>query len=322
MPRAPAALVLLAAAVLWAVLPACTGDGGGSDSAGSGPARRIQRDPANAERPAIVIGAKEFTEQFILAEIYVQALKAAGYRVTHRTIAGDERAASRELRQNGIHAYPEYTGTALTSLYGEAPEKVPRDARQAYEQARRRFAGDGLTALPPTPFTNSNGFAMRQEDATSLGVTTLSSLSGKAQKLVLSGPPECARRADCRLGLERVYNIRFGTFRPVAIAARHQPLADGDADVAVVFTTDGQIRTENLTLLEDDKAMLPPNNVTLVVRTEALRNAGPGLAQIVSDVQQGLTTPVMQELNSRVDLDGETPELAATSYLRDAGYIE
>jgi glycine betaine/choline ABC-type transport system substrate-binding protein len=68
--------------------------------------------------------------------------------------------------------------------------------------------------------------------------------------------------------------------------------------------------------------MLPPNNVTLVVRTEALRTAGPGLAQIVSDVQQGLTTPVMQELNSRVDLDGETPELAATSYLRDAEYIE
>jgi glycine betaine/choline ABC-type transport system substrate-binding protein len=305
---------------MGALLSACTEDD--SDSAASAAMRLIERDPANAERPPLVIGSKAFTEQFILAEIYVQALEAAGFRVTRRTVAGDERAAYRELKQNDIHAYPEYIGTALTSLYREVPEAVPRDAGQAYEKARGHFAEDGLTALPPTPFSNSNGFAMRQEDAIGLGVTTLSGLIDKAPQLVLSGPPECARRADCKLGLERVYNIRFGTFRPVTIAARHQPLADGTADVAVVFTTDGQIRTENLTLLEDDKAMLPPNNVTLVVRAEALRTAGPGLPRIVADVQQGLTTPVMQELNSRVDLDGETPELVATGYLRDVGYIE
>jgi glycine betaine/choline ABC-type transport system substrate-binding protein len=68
--------------------------------------------------------------------------------------------------------------------------------------------------------------------------------------------------------------------------------------------------------------MLPPNNVTLVVRDDALRAAGPDLPRIAADVQQGLTTPVMQELNSRVDLDGETPELAARSYLRETGHVE
>jgi glycine betaine/choline ABC-type transport system substrate-binding protein len=302
-----------------ALLSACTEDG--SNGAGSAPVRRIEPDPANAGRAALVIGSKAFTEQFILAEIYVQALRAAGFQVTRRTVAGDERAGHRELKQQGIHAYPEYTGTALTSLYGERPEAVPRDPRQAYEKARGHFAEDGLAALPPTPFSNSNGFAMRQEDASSLGLTTLSGLRGKAQKMVLSGPPECARRADCKLGLERVYNVRFGTFRPVAIAARHQPLADGTADVAVVFTTDGQIRTENLTLLEDDAGMLPAANVTLV-RNEALQAAGPMLPRIVDQVQRGLTTAVMQELNSRVDLDGETPELVARTYLRDVGYIE
>jgi glycine betaine/choline ABC-type transport system substrate-binding protein len=94
---------------------------------------------------------------------------------------------------------------------------------------------------------------MRQEDAARLGVTALSGLRDEAPKLVLSGPPECQGRADCKLGLERVYDLHFGSFRPVDIAARHQPLAGADADVAVVFTTDGQISTENLTLLEDDK---------------------------------------------------------------------
>jgi glycine betaine/choline ABC-type transport system substrate-binding protein len=318
MPRASPVLVLLMVVALGA-LSSCTGDGG--DRAESAPLQLIERDPANAERPALVIGSKGFTEQLILAEIYVQALRAAGFRATSRTAEGDPRAAYRELRRNEIHAYPEYTGTALTTLYRELPEKVPRDARQAHEQARSRFAEDGLVALPPTPFSNSNGFAMRQEDASGLGVTTLSGLRDEASKLVLSGPPECERRADCKLGLERVYALRFETFRPVDVAARHQPLADGEADVAVVFTTDGQIRTENLTLLEDDKGMLPPDNVTLVVREDALQAAGPALPRIVDDVQRGLTTPVMQELNSRVDLDGETPQLAASGYLRDAGYI-
>jgi len=69
----------------------------------------------------------------------------------------------------------------LTSLYSEVPEKAPRDAGQAYEKVRSHLAKDGLAALPPTPFSNSNGFAMRQEDANSLGVTTLSGLRDKAE---------------------------------------------------------------------------------------------------------------------------------------------
>jgi glycine betaine/choline ABC-type transport system substrate-binding protein len=132
------------------LLASCTEDG--SDSAGSAPVRLIERDPANGERPALIIGSKEFTEQFILAEIYAQALKAAGFRVTRRTVAGSE-----------------------------VPEKAPRDAGQAYEKVRSHLAKDGLAALPPTPFSNSNGFAMRQEDANSLGVTTLSGLRDKAE---------------------------------------------------------------------------------------------------------------------------------------------
>jgi glycine betaine/choline ABC-type transport system substrate-binding protein len=153
-------------------------------------------------------------------------------------------------------------------------------------------------------------------------VTTLSGLGPEAGDLVLSGPPECARRADCLLGLHDVYGLRFREFRPVDIAARHQQLTEGRSDVAVVFTTDGQIRTDDLTLLGDDRRMLPPYNAMLVLREEAFRAAGPGLGRVVADVQRGLTTPVMQELNSRVDLDGETPETVANAYLREVGYVQ
>jgi hypothetical protein len=91
--------------------------------------RRFRTRPAHRARPRQrrAAGAghrlKAFTEQFIIAEIYVQALRAAGFQVTRRTVAGDERAAYRELKQQGIHAYPEDTGTALTSLYREAPDR-------------------------------------------------------------------------------------------------------------------------------------------------------------------------------------------------------
>jgi glycine betaine/choline ABC-type transport system substrate-binding protein len=284
--------------------------------------RLIERDPGNAKRPQLAIGAKGFTEQLVLADIYAQGLEAAGYRVSLAPPVQDELEAQAKLEQGRIDAYPEYIGTALTSLYGESVADVPRNVEQAYEQARAAFEEDGMAALPPTPFSNSNGFAMRQEDADALGVTTLSGLGDRAQELILSGPPECARRVDCKLGLERVYDLRFRAFEEVELPARHRPLVDGDADVGLVFTTDPQILTENLALLRDDRRMQPPGNVTLVVREEALRAAGPALPRIVAAVQRGLTTPVMQELNSRVDLDGETPAAVAYGYLREAGYLE
>jgi glycine betaine/choline ABC-type transport system substrate-binding protein len=89
-----------------------------------------------------------------------------------------------------------------------------------------------------------------------------------------------------------------------------------------VFTTDGQIKADNLVLLQDDKQLFPPYNATLLTRSSAVSKAGPDYAKVIESVQQGLTTPVMQELNSRVDLDKETPAKAASQYLREAGYVQ
>jgi glycine betaine/choline ABC-type transport system substrate-binding protein len=138
---------------------------------------------------------------------------------------------------------------------------------------------------------------------------------------VLSGPPECAEREDCLLGLEQVYGLSFREFLPVEIAARHTPLVEGTADVGLVFTTDGQIRSEGLVLLEDDQDMLPAYNVSLLVRDDVLDAAGPDLAEIADAVQEDLTTSVMQELNARVDLDQETPRSVARQYLRQTGFV-
>jgi glycine betaine/choline ABC-type transport system substrate-binding protein len=99
-------------------------------------------------------------------------------------------------------------------------------------------------------------------------------------------------------------------------------LANGQADVSVVFTTDGAIAANKEVLLEDDKQFLPPYNVSFLVRDETVKAAGPGMAKVIAQVQEGLTTPVMQELNSRVDLDKQKPAAVATAYLKESGYIK
>jgi glycine betaine/choline ABC-type transport system substrate-binding protein len=314
--RHRAVLAVIAVAL---VLASC---GGANSSTSSSSGGSIKRDPANASKPTITIGSKNFTEEFILGEIYAQALQAAGYKIKKQLNLGSEQIAYKALRGGQVDAYPEYTGTALTSFFAVPTQSVPHEARRAWQEAKSKFAAVGLTALAPTPFTDSQGFAMTQAGARKAGnPKTLSDLRTKAPSLVLAGPPECRQRLDCALGLEKVYGLHFKRFIPVDPAKRHEVLLRGQADVSVVFTTDGQIKADKLVLLADDKKLLPPYNAALIVRDRTMKAAGPDFAKVVQEVQKGLTTPVMQELNSRVDLDKQSPAQVATEYLRESGYV-
>ena len=281
----------------------------------------IKRNPANASK-TLTIGSKNFTEEFILGEIYAQALEAGGYKVRKRLDFGSELVAFKGVRDGELDAYPEYTGTALTTFFDVAPDQIPRDEQQAYEQAKEGFAKRGVVALPPTPFTDSNAVGMTQARAAELGVQTISDLKRHASSLTLSGSPECRRRLDCKLGLEQTYGLKFKRYLPTELPDRHSVLTSGKADVSIVFSTDGQIAADDLLVLEDDERLFPPYNVSLVVNAEAAEKAGPDLPKIVAQVQQDLSTKVMQELNSRVDLDKEKPAAVAQAYLQQFGYTE
>ena len=131
-----------------------------------------------------------------------------------------------------------------------------------------------MTALPPTPFTDSNAVGMTQARAAELGIQTISDLKSKAPSLTLSGSTECRRRLDCKLGLERLYGLKFKKYLSTELPDRHSVLTSGKADVSIVFSTDGQITTEDLLVLEDDKKLFPPYNVSLVVNDKARRRRG------------------------------------------------
>ena len=306
--------VLLAALALSACGDDDDDDGGGGGEATAG---QIERNDANAGTK-ITVGSKNFTEQKILGEVYAQGLEAAGFDVDKELNLGDEKVALKSLKEGEIDAYPEYTGTALLSFFGVAADQIPKDPAVAFEDAKEGFAEEGLVAYPPTPFTSSNEVGLTQEKADELGVTTISDLAEHDQDLTLYGSPECRQRTDCLLGLEQVYGLDFKKFVPVSIDLRHEVLTSGKADISIVFTTDPQIQREGFVLLEDDKGMFPPYNSTFVAREEI---ASPEVEKVVTQVQEGLTDEVMQELNARVDLDKKTPEEVATEYLQESGLI-
>jgi osmoprotectant transport system substrate-binding protein len=319
-------LVVLALALPGALVSGC-GSGGDDEAAetatptaGTG-ADAIPRDEANGE-VSLTIGSKNFTEQRVLGEIYAQGLRAAGFDVKTDLDLGDEHVALKALESDEIDAYPEYTGTALLSFFGKQPDELPKDSQQAYKEAMTAFAKRGLVAFPPTPFTSRNEVAVTQGTAKKLSLRKISDLKSRAGQLTLAGSPECRQRLDCLRGLERVYGLKFGRFTAVPIPQRHEVLTSGKADVSIVFTTDPQIQRESEVLLEDDKSMFGPYNSTLVMRKETAEQAGPDLPRTLEMIQARLTDENMQELNARVDLDGQDPAAVAKAYLTENGLIQ
>jgi glycine betaine/choline ABC-type transport system substrate-binding protein len=321
-PRMRALLALIAAFVLAFTVAAC-GDDDDDDDGGETTAGVIEENPDN-NGVQITVGSKNFTEQIVLGEIYAQALEAAGYDVSKDLSLGDETVALKALESGEVDAYPEYTSTALTSFFDFAPEDVPSDAQQAFEESQDDFEGLGLVAYPPTPLSSANAVGLLTETADELGVSTISDLEGESQDLTLYGSPECRQRIDCLVGLEENYGLQFKSFTPVDIGLRYEVLDKGDADLSILFTTDAQLFTDpdTYTVLEDDQGVLPAGNVLFVARQETVDEAGEDFGATIESVQENLTTEVMQELNARVDVDREKEADVAHDYLVEFGYLE
>jgi glycine betaine/choline ABC-type transport system substrate-binding protein len=320
--RVRAAFALIAALVLALGVAAC---GGGSNNntgtSGGNSANLIKSNPAN-NGIQLTVGSKNFTEEYILGNIYAQALQAAGYDVKTNLNLGSETIAYKALQDGEISGYPEYTSTLLESIFGKT--SVPADAQQAYSQAQQELQAKGQTAFPPTPFADANAFGMLKSKADELGITKISDLQGKSQDLTLYGSPECRERQDCLVGLQNTYGLQFKSFNPVDIGLRYTVLDKGQADASIVFTSDAQLSAnpDKYVLLQDDKGIFPAGNVIWVTDQSTVQKAGPDYAATIEKVQKGLTLPVMQELNARVDIDKQDPAAVATQYLREDGYIQ
>ena len=320
-----AAMTLVALVAMGLVMSACGDDdddnGGGAQTTGGGEsADLIERDPAN-EGTRITIGSKNFDEQYILGEIYAQALAAAGFDVKKELDLGSEQVAFRALKNGTVDAYPEYTGTALTSFYRVKVDDVPRDPDEAFTQLEQELEGDDITAMPQTPFQNTYLVTSTTETAEKYGSPeTLTELVEEAGNDVrLSGFPECRQRTDCYLGLRDSYGW---TPEFVSSEGQYDDLDNDQADFTMGFSTDGPLSLDKYHTYEDDKGLFPPYYVTLLTRNDAADKLGAAGREIIERIQEPLDETVMRELNSRVSIDKETPRNVAAAYLRESGFTE
>ncbi len=326
-------LAALAALVLVLGAGACGSDddegggGGGGGGGGSAGGTLLESDPANAET-TLTIGSKNFDEQFILGEVYAQTLEAKGFKVDRKLNLGSEQIAYKALTAGQIDAYPEYTGTSLTSFFDIDVEKVPKDPDEAYEQAKAEYAKQDITALPRTSFENTYRIATTGEKQQELlkGATTVSEVAKlpNASELSLAGFPECRQRTDCLLGLKNLYGW---TPEFVADEGKYTPIDKDRADLGLVFSTDGELTLKEggepkYAVVDDDKGIFPPYNISFGVRNDALEKIGPEGQEALEAVQKPLTEKVMRELNSRVSIDKEEPAAVATAYLQQFGFVE
>jgi glycine betaine/choline ABC-type transport system substrate-binding protein len=297
--------------------------GSSSSSSGSGKyaGNLIKPVSGAAGKGTITVGSKNFTEQFILGNIYADALKAAGFNVKKQLNLGAEQIAYKALKAGRIDAYPEYTGTSLTSFFGVKVADVPRDKTAAYDQAKKDYAKVGITALPPTPFENTYRLGLLKKKWQEIGSPkTMSDLAKKAGDLTITGYPECAQRTDCLLGVEKTYKTKFKKF--LASNQTYQVLDTGKADVGFLFSTDGPLASGKYAVVEDDKHLFPPYNISFGVRDDALKKLGPEGQKVIEDVQKYMTVKNMQQLNARVDINKSEPEAAAQEYLKAYGFVK
>jgi glycine betaine/choline ABC-type transport system substrate-binding protein len=318
-------LAALAALAMVLALAACgddeeTTEGESAGGEAAADVEPIEENP-DASGTSITVGSKNFTEQYILGEIYAQALEAGGYDVTKELDLGPEQVAYKALQDGEVDAYPEYTGTALTSFFDYEIADVPTNPEEAYELAKEEYAKAGITAPAPGPFDNTYVVASTVETAEELGnPATITELVETApEDISISGFPECRQRTDCLLGLEQVYDF---TPEFIATEGQFEPLDQDQSDLAFVFSTDGALSLDKYATYDDDKSLFPPYNIVLSMREEAAEEIGPEGIDIVERVQEPLTDEVMRELNARVDLDREKPEDVAADYLQEAGFVQ
>lgn len=247
----------------------------------------------------ISVGAKNFTEELILGEMYAQVLEGHGLRVARKLNLGGTAIAMEALRRGEIDLYPEYTGTALLTQLKRPP--LP-DAKAIYAAVKSAYAREyDLTWLDPAPANNTQALATTGPFAAKYNIHTLSQLATAAPRLRLGAIPEFLERSDGLPGLQRVYGgFRFKETRLVDIGLKYKALLIGDVDVVVAFGTDGEISGDHLTVFTDDKHFWPAYNVAPVVRADTLKTY-PAVATYLNTIAPLLTDTVMRTLNDQVE---------------------
>lgn len=278
----------------------------------------------SAQEP-VVVGGKNFTEQYLLPNLAALLLEDAGIDVELQTGVGSA-VARRSLENGQIDMYYEYTGTAYTVFYKKSDRDVMTDEEAVYEWVKAHDAEKGLIWLDPVQFNNTYTLMMREKQAERLGIETISDLSeyigSHPGDLVIGVNAEFWERPDGFKPLMKTYDFRvpYEKVRKMDSGLVYKALRDKNVDVSMGFATDGRIDAFGFVTLEDDKDYFPVYNPAPVVREEVLKQY-PKIEEILEPLAEKLTTREMQQLNAVVDIQHKGVEKAARAWLKKMGLL-
>jgi osmoprotectant transport system substrate-binding protein len=312
-------LAALLAVALAIAMSACGSSNKNSSSGSSGTTSSSSSSSQPGKgKPAVTIGDKNFTEQYVLGELYAQALRAKGYTVKIKSNIGSSEIIDKALTSGKLDLYPEYTGVILSELAHAT--KRPGSPDEAYAKAKQFEEGRGFTMLDKTPFFDSDALAVKPDFATKNSLASVADLKKLGSSLRLGAPPEFKTRFEGLIGLKKSYGVT-PAFKPLAIGLQYKALDTGKIDVADVFTTDGQLQNGKYTVLKDPKFIFGFQNVAPIVSKKTLSAQGPEFADTLNAVSAKLTTEAMQKMNAAVDLDKQKPADVAKQFLQANGLL-
>jgi osmoprotectant transport system substrate-binding protein len=273
------------------------------------------------EGPTIVVGAQDFGESAILAEVYGQALEAAGYPVRQQGLGGFRDLVYTSFESGDINFTLEYVSSTLEFLNGFAGE-ASGELAPTMTALRAQLEQRNLRAAEASPAVDSNAFVVTRETADRLGLSKVSDLT---DDLRLGGPPDCEENAACIPGLRDVYGIDLSAnfvpldgAGPLTVAA----LEGGEIDVAILFSTSGVIAERDWVVLEDDRGLINVENIVPVMTAELVEVYGDDFVALVNRVSAALDTGELTELNRQYEIDRADARDVARGWLQSEGFVE
>jgi len=268
---------------------------------------RAQTGPAQGNEPSVVIGAKTFTEQYILSRLMADRLEAAGQRVEVRESLGST-VVFNALASGEIDAYVDYAGTIWANHMKRT--NAPGRTHVLSELAAWLDQTHGILLLGPLGFENAYALAMRTDRADALGIRSLEDLAPRTPDLQVGGDYEFFARPEW-LAVRDRYGFRFAGQRMFDSTLMYQAVVSGHVDVISAFSSDGRIEAFDLRVLSDPLGVFPPYDAVLLLSAQARKREA--LVEALRPLVGGIDDDAMRRANKRVDLDKRTIGQAAAA---------
>jgi osmoprotectant transport system substrate-binding protein len=267
------------------------------------------------DKTNIKVGSKDFTESYILAELYALVLEGNGIPVERKFNLGGTNVAHQAMLKGDLDLYPEYTGTCLINVLHQEPMKDPKTV---YDYVAKEYSEQfSLTLLNPAKASNSQGLAISKLMSERFGITTISQLRDHSSEIRFASQGAFEENPDGMRALISTYgDFNFKSINFFDNAIKYELIKNNKVDLVIAFTTDGQLTDPSVVLLEDDKQAWPPYNIVPIVRNEILIN-NPKIPELLNSVSSLLDNITMQMLNAEVDIKKREPEDVAKEFFEE-----